>query len=1233
MSVSHPVIAVRVMSLSEDSAIRLAIPLVNKIQDFFARSGQAIAFDLPQIVVVGSQSVGKSSVLEGFVGREFLPRGSGIVTRRPLVLQLVKTKEGGDEFGMFTHTEEKEFYDFSEIRREIEAETAREAGEGKFISSVPINLKIYSPHVVDLTLVDLPGLTRVPVGDQPENIEEIVRNMIMSFIEKENCLILAVTPANTDLATSDAIMLAQKVDPKGKRTIGVLSKLDLMDQGTDAQEILENKVLYLERGYIGVVNRSQKDIQNDKDLSSALESEREFFESHPVYQHFAAVQGTDYLRKFLNMELTEHIRIKMPELQERIGLEALWLEAELKQFHKKPEDLTEFTKLATAVKNNVEGEFQKQMGDVSSRLDTVELEKRCVGSLIRGLFETTFRRDIELSSAIDDIQIRYKILMAKENTNGVRDSMFTSAKVLETIVEEQVSRLSLPIENIVNTVVDQLEGTISSLIRSLPLMGQFPAMQRFACAKSIEELQRNKGKALDFIDLRILIEKGYVGTKQPKRRTRSCGKRAFDLPQIVVVGSQSVGKSSVLEGFVGREFLPRGSGIVTRRPLVLQLVKTKEGGDELGMFTHTGEQEFYDFSEICREIEAETARLAGQGKFISDVPINLKIYSPNVVDLTLVDLPGLTRVPVGDQPANVEEIVTKMILSFIEKENCLILAVTPANTDLATSDAIKLAQKMDPKGERTIGVLSKLDLMDQGTDARDILENNVLPLKRGGSKLTLKTEPYFPCLGYIGIVNRSQKDIVDGKNLFSAFEAEKDFFIGHPAYQHMAEVQGTEYLRRYLNKELTEHIKLKMPEVQEHIKKTAVLLEEELKQYHEKPEDMRGFTRLATHMMNYVINEFQKRMGDVSSRLDSVQLNERCMGSIIRNLFDDHIESSSTIDDVEMRYTILMARENTNGLRAGFFTSAKVFETIVEDQVDRLSKPAHEAVDNVVEELEGTIRSLFRSMSQFPILERFACTKSIEKLEENANKAHGHINTLLRVEKAYVGTKHRTIQDDIDKDGIVMWQNEDGTGRASYGNYAYQKIRLEKERLVLFNYPRDLENSDGHVAIDLRECCVRIHNKHNKKVEVVWRRSKSNVASFDLSQEDVKNLISNFCRVGFYPKISETGKRVRPEKEDLERADDVEVRQVEMVYDMIREYMDVVIRSIWSYIPKIVIALVIDEQVDYFKTDLLSDLVLEGIVLMHEAPTVAKDRKTKQKKLLLCKKILEVCRQLEHLSV
>ncbi|XP_030892293.1 dynamin-2 [Leptonychotes weddellii] len=221
------------------------IPLVNKLQDAFSSIGQSCHLDLPQIAVVGGQSAGKSSVLENFVGRDFLPRGSGIVTRRPLILQLIFSKT---EYAEFLHCKSKKFTDFDEVRQEIEAETDRVTGTNKGISPVPINLRVYSPHVLNLTLIDLPGITKVPVGDQPPDIEYQIKDMILQFISRESSLILAVTPANMDLANSDALKLAKEVDPQGLRTIGVITKLDLMDEGTDARDILENKLLPLRRG-------------------------------------------------------------------------------------------------------------------------------------------------------------------------------------------------------------------------------------------------------------------------------------------------------------------------------------------------------------------------------------------------------------------------------------------------------------------------------------------------------------------------------------------------------------------------------------------------------------------------------------------------------------------------------------------------------------------------------------------------------------------------------------------------------------------------------------------------------------------------------------------------------------------------------------------------------------------------------------------------------------------------
>jgi dynamin 1/3 len=230
------------------------------------------------------------------------------------------------------HCEKTNFTDFNEIRAEIENETERLTGSNKGISNIPINLKIYSPKVLNLTLVDLPGLTKVPIGDQPDDIEEQIREMITEFISQDSCLILAVTPANADLATSEALKLARDVDPDGHRTIAVLTKLDLMDKGTNAREILENKVLPLRYGYNGVVCRSQQDIKEKKNIQDAIVSEKLFFERHPSYRHMADRLGIANLQKTLNVILCMHINKTLPEYRIKCRKLMTTLEKEVEQY-------------------------------------------------------------------------------------------------------------------------------------------------------------------------------------------------------------------------------------------------------------------------------------------------------------------------------------------------------------------------------------------------------------------------------------------------------------------------------------------------------------------------------------------------------------------------------------------------------------------------------------------------------------------------------------------------------------------------------------------------------------------------------------------------------------------------------------------------------------------------------------------------------------------------------------
>ncbi|XP_070837736.1 dynamin-2 isoform X3 [Chaetodon trifascialis] len=479
------------------------IPLINKLQDAFSSIGQSCNLDLPQIAVVGGQSAGKSSVLENFVGRDFLPRGSGIVTRRPLILQLVNNKA---EYAEFLHCKGKKFVDFDEVRSEIEAETDRITGSNKGISPIPINLRVYSPHVLNLTLIDLPGMTKVAVGDQPIDIEHQIRDMLLQFITKESCLILAVTPANTDLANSDALKIAKEVDPQGMRTIGVITKLDLMDEGTDAKDILENKLLPLRRGYIGVVNRSQKDIDGKKDIRAALGAERKFFLSHPAYRHMAERMGTPHLQKALNQQLTNHIRDTLPGLRSKLQSQLLSLEKEVEEYKNfRPDDPTRKTKALLQMVQQFGVDFEKCIEGSGDQVDTNELSG---GAKINRIFHERFPFEL-VKIVFDEKELRREISHAIKNVHGVRTGLFTPDLAFEAIVKKQIVKLKTPCLKCIDLVIQELINTVRQCTNKL---SSYPRLREETERIVTTHVREREGKTKDQVLLLIDIELSYINT-------------------------------------------------------------------------------------------------------------------------------------------------------------------------------------------------------------------------------------------------------------------------------------------------------------------------------------------------------------------------------------------------------------------------------------------------------------------------------------------------------------------------------------------------------------------------------------------------------------------------------------------------------------------------------------------------------------------------------------------------
>lgn len=501
------------------------LPVVNKLHNIFQRCGLADPIDLPQIVVVGAQSSGKSSVLESIVGFDFLPRGSGVVTRSPILIQLNKLKTtrsisplddstdaaaAPERWVEFIHAPNKKFVVEKDIQAEIIAETERVAGKNKRLTPTALIMKVFSKDVVDLTLIDLPGLTKVPVGDQPPDIEKLVRAMILSYIEKQNTIILAVHPANTDLATSDALQMARRVDPHGLRTLGVITKLDLMDAGTNALDMLQSRVIPLRRGYVGVVNRSQADLDTHATVAAARVAERSFFQSNPVYAPYAAKMGSQYLAELLSTLLMEHIRTVLPSTRAKLTSQLVEVRAQVAALGPEltgAEDssgtlLHLLTKYASSYADAIDGRPH-------APLATTELAG---GARISYIFHDKFGVELSHMDPFDSLGTD-EIRTAMRNATGHRTPLFIPESAFELLVRRQISRFLEPSLTCVDMVYDELTR-LAEAVESTEL-ARFHRLRIAVSETTLKLLREQKAPTIQMIHNLVEMEMSYINTWHP----------------------------------------------------------------------------------------------------------------------------------------------------------------------------------------------------------------------------------------------------------------------------------------------------------------------------------------------------------------------------------------------------------------------------------------------------------------------------------------------------------------------------------------------------------------------------------------------------------------------------------------------------------------------------------------------------------------------------------------------
>ncbi|KAK7121475.1 hypothetical protein R3I93_022536 [Phoxinus phoxinus] len=396
---------------------------------------------LPAIAVVGDQSSGKSSVLEALSGVA-LPRGSGIVTRCPLELKLRKLRSGSEWTAIISYNDVREtFHDPAKVESYVRRAQDMLAGDGVGICDDLISLEITSPDVCDLTLIDLPGITRVPVKGQPEDIGDQIRRLILKFIGKKETINLVVVPCNVDIATTEALRMAQGVDPDGSRTLAILTKPDLVDKGAEADilQVLQGKVVPLKKGFTIVRCRGQSDINENVSLAEATKQETEFFANHVDFSYLLKEQRATIscLATRLTKELVQHIKDSLPSLSDQIRINLSVVRVELKSYDEGPPLEPEL--MGPYLSKKIL-EFSDQISELCR---TGESDNGNLFSLLRPVFK---QWECHLSDSKASFRESVKVMIEKydEAHRGRELVTFSDYAVYELMVKKHVGDLKQP---------------------------------------------------------------------------------------------------------------------------------------------------------------------------------------------------------------------------------------------------------------------------------------------------------------------------------------------------------------------------------------------------------------------------------------------------------------------------------------------------------------------------------------------------------------------------------------------------------------------------------------------------------------------------------------------------------------------------------------------------------------------------------------------------------------------
>ncbi|KAL8543637.1 hypothetical protein ACS0TY_004274 [Phlomoides rotata] len=470
-------------------------PLLNAVDRLRHLKIMQEGIQLPTIVVVGDQSSGKSSVLESLAGIS-LPRGQGICTRVPLIMRLQNHHSPQPELfleydGKVVPTDEEN------ISAAIINATNEIAGQGKGISNHPLTLVVKKKGVPDLTMVDLPGITRVPVQGQPQDIYEQISNIITEFITPEESIILNVLSASVDFSTCESIRMSQCVDKSGQRTLAVVTKADRSPEGL--MEKVTSDDVNIGLGYICVRNRI-----GDESYEEAREQEAWLFHSHHLLSKISkSMVGVPVLAQKL-VQVQANLIVKcLPDIVRKINEK---LASNLEELKRLPRNLGSIAEAMSAFMH-VLGAAKESLRKVMLRGEFDEYpdvsEMHCTARLAEMLNQFSN----EMQSKSDEKKGNFLIneIRVLEEAKSIGLPKFLPRAAFLTLLQKKVKGISFTPFEFVEKTWAYIEGVVVAVL--IQHCENYPQLQSSTRRAAQNLVSLKKQQSVDWVKDIVEMEK------------------------------------------------------------------------------------------------------------------------------------------------------------------------------------------------------------------------------------------------------------------------------------------------------------------------------------------------------------------------------------------------------------------------------------------------------------------------------------------------------------------------------------------------------------------------------------------------------------------------------------------------------------------------------------------------------------------------------------------------------